>query len=42
MEKLDDDVARLHMIVPTALLKKVDVWRAKQEGVQAAVRQFAS
>ena len=38
MEKLDDDVARLHMIVPKALLKKVDVWRAKQEGVQAAVR----
>ena len=30
MEKLPDDVTRLHMIVPTELLKKVEVWRRKQ------------
>lgn len=45
MHKLDDDnnVSRLHMIVPDKLLTKVDDWRAKQPGVPSrskAIRQL--
>ena len=29
-KKLDDDVQRLHMVVPTSLVKKVDDWRRRE------------
>jgi metal-responsive CopG/Arc/MetJ family transcriptional regulator len=30
-KKLDDEVQRLHMVVPTALIEKVDAWRRREE-----------
>jgi len=33
MKKLDDSVRRLHMIVPTSLIKKVDRWRQQDSEV---------
>ena len=29
-KKLDDDIARIHMVVPTAWAKKVDEWRRRE------------
>jgi metal-responsive CopG/Arc/MetJ family transcriptional regulator len=45
MHKLDEEgnVTRLHMIVPTELIEKVNKWRAKQEGIpsrSAAIREL--
>ena len=30
-KKLDDEVQRLHMVVPTTLIEKVDAWRRREE-----------
>ena len=29
-KKLDDDIARIHMVVPAAWVKKVDDWRRRE------------
>jgi len=29
-KKLDDEIQRLHMVVPTALIEKVDAWRRRE------------
>jgi hypothetical protein len=29
-KKLDDDIARIHMVVPAAWAKKVDDWRRRE------------
>jgi hypothetical protein len=31
--KLDDDIKRLNLIMPTALTRKVDDWRGRQDDV---------
>jgi metal-responsive CopG/Arc/MetJ family transcriptional regulator len=30
-KKLDDEIQRLHMVVPTALIEKVDAWRRRED-----------
>jgi metal-responsive CopG/Arc/MetJ family transcriptional regulator len=30
-KKLDDEVQRLHMVVPTTLIENVDAWRRREE-----------
>ena len=30
--KLDDEIKKLHMVVPTAWVAKVDAWRRKKPG----------
>ncbi|MDN3274836.1 hypothetical protein QWJ07_11305 [Frankia sp. RB7] len=30
-KKLDDDVQRLHMVIPSSLIEKVDGWRRRED-----------
>jgi hypothetical protein len=42
-QKLDDEIQRLNMVVPTAWVKKVDDWRRRQEdlpNLSAAIRRL--
>jgi len=42
-KKLDDEIARIHMVVPAALAKKVDDWRRREPdlpNVSEAIRRL--